>query len=119
MTVSRRSAVEPFHAMDVLAEANRLAALGKPVISMAVGQPSDPAPRPVLEAARKALEQGRLGYTNALGIDALRNRIERCFNKLKNARSLASRYDKTAASYLGFIHIVSIRLWMRQFVNAS
>ncbi len=75
MTVSRRSAVEPFHAMDVLAEANRLAALGKPVISMAVGQPSDPAPRPVLEAARKVLEQGRLGYTNALGIDALRNRI--------------------------------------------
>jgi transposase len=39
--------------------------------------------------------------------------------QLKNARSLATRYDKTADSYLGFIHIVSIRLWMRQFVNAS
>ena len=52
-------------------------------------------------------------------IYALRNRVERCFNKLKNARRLAPRYDKTADSYLGFIHIVSIRLWMRQFVNAS
>ena len=52
-------------------------------------------------------------------IYALRNMVERCFNKLKNARSLATRYDKTADSYLGFIHIVSIRLWMRQFVNAS
>jgi len=52
-------------------------------------------------------------------IYALRNMVERCFNKLKNARRLATRYDKTAASYLGFIHIVSIRLWMRQFVNAS
>lgn len=50
---------------------------------------------------------------------ALRNMVERCFNKLKNARRLATRYDKTADSYLGFIHIVSIRLWMRQFVNAS
>ena len=38
---------------------------------------------------------------------------------LKNARRLATRNDKTADSYLGFIHIVSIRLWTRQFVNAS
>jgi len=52
-------------------------------------------------------------------IYALRNMVERCFNKLKNARRLATRYDKTADSYLGFIHIVSIRLWMKQFVNAS
>ena len=50
---------------------------------------------------------------------ALRNMVERCFNKLKNARRLATRYDKTADSYLGFIHIVSIRLWMNQFANAS
>ena len=41
---------------------------------------------------------------------ALRNQIERCFNKLKNARRLATRYDKTARSYLGFIQIVSARL---------
>lgn len=52
-------------------------------------------------------------------IYALRNMVERCFNKLKNARRLATRYDKTADSYLGFIHIVSSRLRTRQFVNAS
>lgn len=51
-------------------------------------------------------------------IYALRNMVERGFNKLKNARRLATRYDKTADSYLGFINIVSIRLWMREFVNA-
>ena len=50
---------------------------------------------------------------------ALRNMVERCFNKLKNARRLATRYDKTSDNYLAFIHIVSIRLWTRQFVNAS
>jgi transposase len=44
---------------------------------------------------------------------ALRNRIERCFNKLKCSRRLTTRYDKTAASYLGFIHIASARLWVR------
>ena len=52
-------------------------------------------------------------------IYALRNMVERCFSKLKNARRFATRYDKTADSYLGFIHLISIRLWMREFVNAS
>ena len=37
----------------------------------------------------------------------LRNRIERCINRLKNARRLATRYDKTSTSYLGFIEVIS------------
>jgi transposase len=43
----------------------------------------------------------------------LRNRVERCFNKLKCSRRIATRYDKTAESYLGFIHITAARLWVR------
>jgi transposase len=43
----------------------------------------------------------------------LRNLVERCFNKLKNARRVATRYDKTPGSFLGFIDIASIRLWLR------
>lgn len=43
----------------------------------------------------------------------LRNLVERCFNKLKNARRVATRYDKTAESFLGFIDSTSIRLWLR------
>jgi transposase len=52
-------------------------------------------------------------------IYALRNRVERCFNKLKNSRRLATRYDKTADSYLGFVHIAAVRLWIRHFVNTA
>lgn len=52
-------------------------------------------------------------------IYALRNRIERCFNKLKNTRRIATRYDKTLDSYLGFVLIASIRLWTNLFVNRS
>ena len=48
---------------------------------------------------------------------ALRNRIERCFNRLKNDRRIATRYDKTSASYLGSALIGAIRLWIRNFVN--
>ena len=43
----------------------------------------------------------------------LRNLVERCFNKLKNARRVATCYDKTAESFLGFIDTTSIRLWLR------
>ncbi|RJG45144.1 aminotransferase class I/II-fold pyridoxal phosphate-dependent enzyme [Mesorhizobium sp. DCY119] len=75
VSLSRRGDVEPFHAMDVLAEANRLKALGAPVISMAVGQPSDPAPTLVREAAARALQDGRIGYTDALGTATLRKAI--------------------------------------------
>ncbi|MHA6644670.1 pyridoxal phosphate-dependent aminotransferase [Mesorhizobium sp. A623] len=75
VSLSRRGEVEPFHAMDILAEANRLKAAGAPVISMAVGQPSDPAPARVREAARLALANGRIGYTDALGLATLRKAI--------------------------------------------
>lgn len=50
---------------------------------------------------------------------ALRNLVERCFSKLKHSRRLATRYDKTAESYLGFILIASARLWIRHFVNRT
>lgn len=43
----------------------------------------------------------------------LRNLVERCFNRLKNARRVATRYDKTAEGFLGLIDITAIRLWLR------
>lgn len=41
-----------------------------------------------------------------------RNRIERMFNKLTNWRRVATRYEKTAASYLGFVSIAPALLWI-------
>ncbi len=41
-----------------------------------------------------------------------RNIIERMFNKLKNWRRVATRYDKTASSYLGFVTLAAIKLWV-------
>jgi transposase len=52
-------------------------------------------------------------------IYAFRNRIERCFNRLKNARRFATRYDKLAETFAGFVDLVLIRLWLRHFVNTA
>ena len=45
-------------------------------------------------------------------IYTLRNMVERCFNKLKSSPRLATRYDKTAGSFLGFVDIACTRLWL-------
>jgi transposase len=42
-----------------------------------------------------------------------RNLVERFFNRIKQCRRIATRYDKLAANYLAFIQLASIRLWLR------
>ena len=42
-----------------------------------------------------------------------RNRIERCFNKLKHFRRLATRYDRRACHFLAFLCLAGCMLWMR------
>jgi transposase len=44
-----------------------------------------------------------------------RNRIERFFNRIKQCRRVATRYDKLAANYLAFVQLASIRLWLRAY----
>ena len=48
-----------------------------------------------------------------------RNRVERMFNKLKQFRRIATRYDKTALSFLGFLALAAAKLWMPTYVNRS
>jgi len=43
----------------------------------------------------------------------LRNRVERCFNKLKHFRPFATRFDRLAHHYLAFIHIAAAMIWMQ------
>ena len=42
-----------------------------------------------------------------------RNLIERLFNKIKHFRRVATRYDKTALSFMSFINIAAIYLWLK------
>ncbi len=44
-----------------------------------------------------------------------RNLVERFFNKIKQCRRIATRYDKLAANYLAFVKLASIRLWLRAY----
>lgn len=48
-----------------------------------------------------------------------RNLIERCFNKLKQFRHIATRYDRSALNYLAMAKIACLRLWLRFYESAA
>ena len=102
ISLSRRGAAEPFHAMDVLAAANRLAAAGHSIVSLAVGQPGDPAPQRVRDAARRALDSGVIGYTDAMGIAGLRAAISRHYGEKYGIEVPETRIAVTTGSSAGF-----------------
>jgi transposase len=41
-----------------------------------------------------------------------RNVVERCFQRLKQHRAIATRYDKTALSYRGMIDLATLLIWL-------
>ena len=99
----RLERVQPFLAMDVLAAAGARERAGGSVVHMEVGQPSAPAPRAAIEAARAALDHGRIGYTDALGIAPLRERIARHYRDAYGIEVPAGRVVVTTGSSAGFI----------------
>jgi transposase len=48
-----------------------------------------------------------------------RNRIERMFNRLAQSRRIATRYDTTAISFLAFLSLAAVRIWLPFFVNKT
>jgi aspartate aminotransferase len=62
-------------AFEVLARANALAAQGRSIINLGIGQPDFPTPDHIVEAGRKALADGHHGYTPANGIPPLRQAV--------------------------------------------
>src|SRR5918998_1482601 len=99
----RTERVTPFLAMDVLAAAAAKERRGDSVVHMEVGQPSAPAPRAAREAARVVLEEGRIGYTEALGLSALRERIARHYRDAYGVAVTPERVVVTTGSSAGFV----------------
>lgn len=42
-----------------------------------------------------------------------RNRIKRCFNRLKHFRRFATRYDRRTLHFTGFVHLAAAMIWLR------
>lgn len=84
--VSRRAqAIRPFVVMDVVARAKELAASGRDVVRMEIGDPDFTTPDVITRAAEAAMEAGDTGYTQSAGLPDLREAIVSHFDRTYGA----------------------------------
>src|SRR2546426_5661563 len=71
----RTAAITPFRVVDVMEAAWAAERAGRSIVHLEVGEPDFGTPAPVVEAAAKAIADGRVRYTSSLGIPELREAI--------------------------------------------
>lgn len=103
MKISNRGDVSPFLVMDVMKTAAEREAAGEDVIHMEVGQPSTAAPSGVIRSAKQVLDHDVLGYTLAMGISPLRERIARHYQDYYDVKMPAERVCVTMGSSAAFL----------------
>ena len=103
MEISRRGRIDPFIVMEVMEAARRREAEGADIVHMEVGQPGTPAPRRAIEAATAAMAAGPLGYTVALGLPALRERIAQYYADRHGLAVPPERIAVTTGASGGFL----------------
>lgn len=100
---SRRGEIQPFVVMEVGKAAAQLERAGRPVFHLEIGQPSTPAPKLVRAAAASALRQDIIGYTDAMGLGALRERIAAHYRDVHRVDIPTERVVVTTGSSAGFL----------------
>ncbi|HUF57400.1 MAG TPA: pyridoxal phosphate-dependent aminotransferase [Thermohalobaculum sp.] len=104
MRISTRGRTPPFIAMDVMAEAKRVATAGGDVVHMEVGEPFPGAPAAARMALTQALEQGApLGYTQGAGLPELRAGIADLYRRRHGLTLDPERVVVTSGSSAGFV----------------
>lgn len=95
---SRLANIAPFHVMELAKMATELERQGRHIIHMGIGEPDFTAAPPVVEAAARAMSDGRLQYTSAVGIPALREAISAHYRRVYGLDIAPSRIVVTAGA---------------------
>lgn len=104
MKVARRAHVPPFAVMEILAAANARKAAGEDVLNLCAGEPSTGASDVVRQRAIDLLTSGGgLGYTEALGVPALRSAIAQHYRDRYDVTLDPRRVAVTTGSSGGFV----------------
>ncbi|MEH6547593.1 MAG: aminotransferase class I/II-fold pyridoxal phosphate-dependent enzyme, partial [Sneathiella sp.] len=103
MTFPLNKDIQPFIAMEIMKAANERELNGEPVFHMEVGQPAQSAPSKVIERAQETLLHEKIGYTDALGIPALRKAISDYYGTTYDVDISPSRIVVTTGSSGGFL----------------
>ena len=103
MRKSKRGNVDPFIVMDVMENARKAEERGENIVHMEVGQPGTPAPMNAQKELIKIMKNDSMGYTVALGIPELRQRISQLYDNWYNLDLNPNRIIITSGSSAGFI----------------
>ena len=103
MKNSTRGAVAPFIVMDVMEAARQAEEEGRHIIHMEVGQPSTAAPQKAQQYLKDSMENDAMGYTVALGLPALRQKIAGLYGEWYNVDLDPARVVITPGSSGAFI----------------
>ena len=103
MRKSKRGNVDPFIVMDVMENARKAEERGEDIVHMEVGQPGTPAPMDAQKELIKIMKNDSMGYTVALGIPELRQRISQLYGDWYNLDLNPNRIIITSGSSAGFI----------------
>ncbi len=99
---TRAQRIEPFYVMEVAKAAQQLArevaGTREPMVFLNIGEPDFTAPPLVQEAAERAIRAGHTQYTNALGLEALRERISAWYQQRFGVQVPARRIVVTAGA---------------------
>ncbi|AFX98660.1 aminotransferase, classes I and II [Candidatus Endolissoclinum faulkneri L2] len=97
-----RAEIDPFIVMQMMSDATKREAAGDNVLHLEIGQPSTPAPKGVLKAARVALCNDKIGYTVPLGMTKMREKISKHYRKWYGIEVSIERIAVTTGSSGGF-----------------
>ncbi|HEY4997543.1 MAG TPA: pyridoxal phosphate-dependent aminotransferase [Usitatibacter sp.] len=95
---ARMAHIEPFEVMEIQTLAREVEAQGRDVIHLEIGEPDFTTPRPIVEAAQRALESKPMFYTSALGLSELREAIAKFYRDRYRVDVPANRIIVTAGS---------------------
>ncbi|MDZ7668990.1 MAG: aminotransferase class I/II-fold pyridoxal phosphate-dependent enzyme [Gammaproteobacteria bacterium] len=102
--------ISPFRVVELLERAKALEAAGHRVVHLEVGEPDFPTAAPIVAAAHRALEAGATGYTQALGIPELRERIARFYRETAGVEVAPERVVVTAGASGGLLLLSALLL---------
>jgi aspartate/methionine/tyrosine aminotransferase len=95
---ARLDHIAPFHVMELMKMAHALEQQGRHIIHMGIGEPDFTAPPAVMAAATQAMADGKLQYTSAIGIRALREAIANHYRQVYGLEIAPSRIIVTAGA---------------------
>ncbi|MCP3657536.1 pyridoxal phosphate-dependent aminotransferase [Herbaspirillum sp.] len=95
---SRLQHIAPFHVMELSKKADILAQQGRDLIHMGIGEPDFTAPPAVVEAATRAMAEGKMQYTSATGLPALRTAISQHYRSVYGLEIAPERIVITAGA---------------------